>query len=165
MSTLTSKERSLLKALHDIALYQGHYASDKNPTVRALKKIAVDAIDVFHEPPTAHEIGEPPAGTRITGHSNECFADRQAAASAPETFPQPFHEGMRQSYLKALELSGASGMLGDGDKSDLLEMYRRLWPRAPSDIRENALKASEGPASCTCDENDMYCPHTSSEPV
>lgn len=51
----SSKERSLLKALHDIALYQGHYASDKNPTVRGLKKIAVDAIDAFHEVPTAPE--------------------------------------------------------------------------------------------------------------
>jgi hypothetical protein len=87
---------------------------------------------------------------------------RQAAIDAwnkrppSETFPQSFHEGMRQSYLKALELSGASGMLGDGDKSDLLEMYRRLWPRAPSDIRENALKANSIPgAGCGC--SMPYC--------
>jgi hypothetical protein len=53
--TLPSNEWALLKALHDIALYQGHYASDKNPTVRGLKKIAIDAIDAFHEPPTAPE--------------------------------------------------------------------------------------------------------------
>jgi NTP pyrophosphatase (non-canonical NTP hydrolase) len=49
------------------------------------------------------------------------------------------HEGVRQSYLKACELSLASGLLGDGDRSDLLELYKSLWPKAPSDIREKAL--------------------------
>lgn len=49
------------------------------------------------------------------------------------------HEGVRQSYLKACELSLASGLLGDGDRSDLLELYKSLWPKAPPDIREKAL--------------------------
>ena len=49
------------------------------------------------------------------------------------------HEGVRQSYLKACELSLASGLLGDGDRSDLLELYKSLWPKAPTDIREQAL--------------------------
>jgi hypothetical protein len=49
------------------------------------------------------------------------------------------HEGVRQSYLKACELSLASGMLGDGDRSDLLELYNSLWPSASTDIREQAL--------------------------
>lgn len=52
------------------------------------------------------------------------------------------HEGVRQSYLKACELSLASGLLGDGDRSDLLELYKSLWPNAPSDIREKALMQS-----------------------
>lgn len=60
------------------------------------------------------------------------------------------HEGIRQSYLKALELSSTSGMLGDGDKSDLLELYRSLWPRAPSDVRENALKAAAPQCNGLC---------------
>ncbi len=54
-----------------------------------------------------------------------------------------FHEGMRQSYLKAVEYALAAGVLGDGDKADLLHMYRRLWPRAPRDIRAEELEASE----------------------
>ena len=54
------------------------------------------------------------------------------AYSAVET---KLHEGYRQSFLKALEYAGASGLLGDGDKSDLLEIYKRLWPQAPADIR------------------------------
>lgn len=70
-ATLTSKERALLKALHDIALYQGHWVSDKNPTVRGLKKIAVDAIDGFHEPREhcdrrRHDFVKLPGGTIAT---------------------------------------------------------------------------------------------------
>jgi hypothetical protein len=58
-------------------------------------------------------------------------------------------EGVRQSYLKACEISLASGLLGDGDRSDLLELYESLWPRAPTDIRAESLRVlvKEAPPS------------------
>lgn len=60
------------------------------------------------------------------------------------------HEGVRQSYLKTCELSLASGLLGDGDRSDLLELYKSLWPKAPSDIREKALMQPVEPIAERC---------------
>lgn len=69
-------------------------------------------------------------------------------SSTPET--TVLHEGVRQSYLKACELSLASGLLGDGDKSDLLELYESLWPRAPVDVRSNALRSSAQQTEARC---------------
>jgi hypothetical protein len=84
---------------------------------------------------------------RINGKWEESEADwikHMVRSPTPETRTGvSFHEGMRQSYLKAVEALVASGMSGDGDRSDLLQMYQRLWPQAPSDIRAPAQKASE----------------------
>lgn len=54
----------------------------------------------------------------------------------------------------------------DDDKSvELLRMDHTpfQYPERERDLSPPAQKGSEGPSSCTCDENDMYCPHTSSE--
>lgn len=69
-------------------------------------------------------------------------------ARMPSVETTVLHEGVRQSYLKACELSLASGLLGDGDRSDLLELYKSLWPKAPSDIRKKALMRPVEPTPC-----------------
>jgi len=63
----------------------------------------------------------------------------QKMLSESATKTTVLHEGVRQSYLKACELSVTSGLLGDGERSDLLELYESLWPQAPPDIRKQAL--------------------------
>lgn len=77
-----------------------------------------------------------------------CVAQAEArlaqttVGSAQEARGVRVHEGMRQSYLKAVEEAMRAARLGDGDRSDLLVLYEMLWPGSPDDVRAERLCAA-----------------------
>lgn len=94
------------------------------------------ALEYIADP--SHALDHPDTARVFQVHALSAL---QLTYEAPDYRKDVFHEGRRQTYLKAVELSIASGLLGEGDRSDLLAMYEHLWSTYPEDIRIVRLRS------------------------